>query len=79
MTAAFALSTSLSSYPYSSVLLRVVLLQFMEEFWYYEFQNHTYSQQIRTVHETIGNMNRKKFVPVFVKAIVGQDFYDSYE
>ena len=67
----FAIATTLSSFPYSAVALKMILLQFMEEFWYYEFHNHEYSMKVKAILETMGNMNRKRFIPIFVKELVG--------
>ena len=71
----FAIATSLASFPYSAVALKMILLQFMEEFWYYEFHGHEYSPKVKAVLETIGNMNRKRFIPIFVKELVGEELH----
>jgi hypothetical protein len=63
----FAFISSLQSFPYSSMVLRLIFFQFMDEFWFYEYMDCNYSQPVKEIIAYIGNANRNKYIPPYVK------------
>jgi hypothetical protein len=63
----FTLLATLESYPYSNIAFRMILLQFMEELWFYEYHQYNYSQPVCKMLRYIGNANRKRYIPPYVK------------
>jgi hypothetical protein len=76
-TVPFTFLASLESYPYSNIVFRMIMLQFMEELWFYEYQAYNYSITITRMLKYVGNVNRNRYIPPYVKDIV-PDLHQAY-
>jgi hypothetical protein len=45
----------------------MILTQLMEEFWFYEYQKYEYSEPVGKVLRYVGNVNRNRYIPPYVK------------
>ena len=73
----YAFITSIVSIPYSAFAFRVIFIDMMEEFWFFEYHEIDYNSTSSFI-EFVGSVNRKKFIPAYVDWILGP-VYDQYE
>ena len=56
----------------------MILVDFVEEFWFYEYHDTNYNISSE-IFQFVGGVNRNKFMPIFVKVFLGEAYEDFNE
>jgi hypothetical protein len=72
--ASITLFSTFISAPYSGLVFNLVMMDFLDDFWFFEHHNFNYSKNLQKIFSLVGSLNRNKIVPpafkVFLKDAV---------
>ena len=73
--AMFTVLTTFLSIPFSAAAVQILMVEFSQEFWYFEYHETNYSS-FAFIIDFVGNINRKKFIPSPIKSLSGPLYHD---